>query len=75
MTNPDRLFFVTPEATAKLLEACPDAQWRAIVALWIGNSTTIAAKHYLQVTEGDYAAALQIPVQSGRNWAVSSGQV
>jgi integrase len=31
--NPARLFFVTTDATARLIEACPDADWRAIVAL------------------------------------------
>ncbi|KKK97320.1 hypothetical protein LCGC14_2653930 [marine sediment metagenome] len=30
---------------------------------WIGNSLQVAAKHYLQVTEDDYAKALQNPVQ------------
>lgn len=30
---PDRFYFVTHEQTAKLLEACPDHHWRAIVAL------------------------------------------
>ncbi len=31
--NAERFHFVTREDTAKVLEACPDAQWRAIVAL------------------------------------------
>jgi integrase len=29
----DRQYFVTRDETAKLLEACPDAQWRLLVAL------------------------------------------
>jgi integrase len=33
MDNPDRLHFVTSESTEKILEACPDAEWRALVAL------------------------------------------
>jgi Phage integrase SAM-like domain len=33
MENRERLFFITPEMTAKLTEACPDSQWRAILAL------------------------------------------
>lgn len=32
-TNRERLFNVTREMTAKLLDACPDAEWRLIVAL------------------------------------------
>ncbi len=30
---PDRSHFITPQDTAKLLEACPDHHWRLIVAL------------------------------------------
>lgn len=33
MDNPDRMFFVTREMTAKLIEAAPCAEWRAIIAL------------------------------------------
>ena len=33
VNNPTRQFFVTREMTEKLLEACPDSQWRLIVAL------------------------------------------
>lgn len=33
MKNAGRLYYVTAEAVAKLIEACPDADWRAIVAL------------------------------------------
>jgi integrase len=33
MRNPGRLFEVTPEMSAKLIEASPDADWRAIIAL------------------------------------------
>jgi integrase len=32
-TDKDRQHFVTQEETARVLEACPDAQWRLIVAL------------------------------------------
>jgi len=31
--NPNRAHYVTPETTAAILAACPDDQWRAIVAL------------------------------------------
>ena len=31
--NPDRERFITPEETAKLLSACPNIDWRVIVAL------------------------------------------
>jgi integrase len=33
MKNPERLYYVTPDMAAKLIDACPDADWRAIVAL------------------------------------------
>jgi integrase len=32
-SNPDRAFYVTPEALEAILAACPDDQWRAIVGL------------------------------------------
>jgi integrase len=37
-TMPDRKFFVTPEATAKLLDAASNQDWRSIIALsrWAG---------------------------------------
>ena len=31
--NPSRMFFVTREVADKVLDACPDAQWRLMVAL------------------------------------------
>ncbi len=33
MSNPARIHFVPPEQTKRLLEACPDGEWRLIVAL------------------------------------------
>jgi len=33
MENRDRMFFVTVEATEKLIEAAPDHQWRLLIAL------------------------------------------
>jgi integrase len=32
-SNPDRAFYVAPESIRAILAACPDDQWRAIVAL------------------------------------------
>lgn len=32
-TNRDRMYFVSPDDVGKLLEACPDAEWRLMVAL------------------------------------------
>ena len=32
-SNPDRKFFVTADTARKLLDACPDAEWRLIFAL------------------------------------------
>ncbi len=39
--NPERSYFVTREETAAVLEKCPDAEWRALVALarWGGLRT------------------------------------
>lgn len=34
-----------------------------VVCAWIGNSPSIAAKHYLSVTEAHFEKAVQIPVQ------------
>jgi integrase len=31
--NPERAFYVTPEATARILDACPSIEWRLVVAL------------------------------------------
>lgn len=33
MSNPDRAFYVAPESIRAILAACPDDEWRAIVAL------------------------------------------
>lgn len=32
-SNPDRAFYVTPDSVRAILAACPDDEWRAIVAL------------------------------------------
>src|SRR5262249_41722670 len=32
-SNPTRSYFITPEETAAVLAACPDAEWRLILAL------------------------------------------
>ncbi len=32
-SNPDRAFYVAPDAIAAILAACPDVEWRAIIAL------------------------------------------
>jgi len=36
-----------------------------VVCQWIGNSEPIAAKHYLQMTEGDFEAATRGDAESG----------
>ena len=33
MANPERMYFLTHEDTQKIIDACPDAEWRLIVAL------------------------------------------
>jgi integrase len=38
-----------------------------VVCAWLGNSTAIAAEHYLQVTEDHYRSAAHIPAQSAAN--------
>jgi len=35
-----------------------------VVCAWIGNTKAVAAKHYLQVTDDDFAKAAHIPAQS-----------
>jgi len=37
-----------------------------VVCAWIGNSRAVAAKHYLQVTDEDFAEATQNPTQTVR---------
>ena len=32
-----------------------------VVCEWLGNTTTVANKHYLQVNDADFAAALELP--------------
>ena len=48
-----------------------------VVCAWIGNSPAVAKAHYLQVTEADFAKAVQNPVQSvqitSQSGAVSKG--
>ncbi len=36
-----------------------------VATAWIGNTAAVAAKHYLQVTEADYAAAVQAGPERG----------
>ncbi len=38
-----------------------------VVCKWIGNSISVAAKHYLQVTDGDFDRAANIAPDSARN--------
>lgn len=35
-----------------------------VVAAWLGNTPSVAVKHYLQVIDADFQRAVQIPVQS-----------
>jgi len=43
------------EEYRKLLDACPNQEWRVIIAL--GHSHKVAETCYLMVTEDDYAVA------------------
>ena len=44
-----------------------------VVCAWIGNSTAIAAKHYLQVTEEDFEKATQQAQQNAQQTASARG--
>ena len=44
--NEARKFFVTPEATQEVLEACPDAEWRLIVALGRYGGLRCPSEHF-----------------------------
>jgi integrase len=50
--NDDREFNVKPEIVAKVLEACPDSQWRLIVALSRYGGLRCPSEH-LSLTWGD----------------------
>ena len=45
-----------------------------VVCAWIGNSAPVAAKHYLQVTDGDFERAAKSGTQSGTVTAQSAAQ-
>lgn len=45
-----------------------------VVTAWIGNSAPIAAKHYLQVTDGDFDRAVQGGAKSGAPEAQNAAQ-
>ncbi len=52
-----------------------------VVGAWLGNSRAVAAKHYLQVTEGHYrravglgSGAAQNGAQSASEWGVPNGR-
>ena len=71
MTNKGREFFITLECTENLIEACPDLDWRTIIALcrygehvvcaWIGNSRAVARDHHLQLRDSDFERAAKTP--------------
>lgn len=44
-----------------------------VVCYWIGNSAPVVQKHYLQVTEEDFQAALQPGAESGAKSGASTG--
>lgn len=50
--NEERKFFVTKEATQRLLDACPDTEWRLIVALSRFGGLRCPSEH-LALTWGD----------------------
>jgi len=45
-----------------------------VVCAWIGNTAAVAAKHYLQVTEGDFTRAAEGGAQSGALAAQKAAQ-
>ena len=52
MTNEARMYTVTPEHTKRLLEVCPDGEWRLIVALARYGGLRTPSEH-LVLTWGD----------------------
>ncbi len=52
MDNRDRLFFVTPEMVSGIMNACPDAEWRALIALCRFGGLRCPSEP-LQLTWGD----------------------
>ena len=45
-----------------------------VVCSWIGNSTPVAMKHYLTVTDADYEKAVQNQVQYPHGTACNGGK-
>jgi len=45
-----------------------------VVCCWIGNTPTVAANHYLQVTEEHFAKAAQNPAQPAQNPALNGAR-
>lgn len=45
-SNKDRVYFLTREDLAKILEACPDAEWKLIVALSRFGGLRTPSEHY-----------------------------
>ncbi len=43
-----------------------------VVTGWLGNTASVAAKHYLQLTEAHYEKAVQNPVQQAAAKGCSS---
>jgi integrase len=44
--NPSRSFFITPEMTRKVIEACPDVEWRLIFALSRYGGLRCPSEHF-----------------------------
>ncbi len=61
--NADRRFFVTEEMAAKVLEACPDAEWRLIFSLSRWGGLRCPSEHLsLKWTDVDFdAGRIRVP--------------
>ena len=61
--NPDRFVFVTRETTQKVIDACPDAEWRLIVALSRYGGLRCPSEHLaLRLTDIDWEhSRLRVP--------------
>jgi hypothetical protein len=55
--------------TRRVLEACPNLEWRLIVAL-----TLIAQKHYLQVTDEDFRRGAKFRCSGGAEFGAATGR-
>lgn len=74
-TNPKRLFFVSQDVAQKLIEACPDAEWRLIVALSRYAGLRCPSEHLALTWEDVDFAAGTLTIRSSKKEADDAGGV